>query len=176
MPTSFPSTAHDHAACRDDALNRAALLCEGRKARLTDIRRRVLASLWSDHRPVSAYDILARLNAEEAAHGGKVLAPPAVYRALEFLIGQGLVHRLASQNAYVGCASPERPHGAQFLICRACGAVAEVRDVALAGDLRRVAEEAGFALGLPMVEIEGLCPHCQPAPSALTLPPSVPLS
>ena len=161
--SGFPPAQHDHSACRSDALQRAIRLCDGRSVRLTDIRRRVLQDLWRDHRPASAYDILARLNAEEASHGHKPLAPPTVYRALEFLIAQGLVHRLATLNAYIGCTSPERPHGAQFLICRVCGAAAEVADTKIATQLRCVAESAGFALGSQMVELEGLCPKCQDA-------------
>ncbi len=142
-------------------MQRAIRLCAGRNVRLTDIRRRVLEDLWRDHRPASAYDILARLNAEGAARGHKPLAPPAVYRALEFLMAQGLVHRLATLNAFVGCNTPERPHGAQFLICRACKAVAEVGDDQTSQQIRRVADDAGFALGDQMIEVEGLCPRCR---------------
>jgi Fe2+/Zn2+ uptake regulation proteins len=159
----FPSAQHDHSVCRSEALQRAVHLCDGRSARLTDIRRRVLEDVWRDHRPVSAYDILARLNSEESAHGHKLLAPPTIYRALEFLIAQGLVHRLATLNAYIGCASPEHPHGAQFLICRVCGSVAEIADMKIAGQLNSVAKSAGFVLCSQVIELDGLCPRCQSA-------------
>ena len=162
--SGFPPAQHDHSACRSEALQRAIRLCDGRSVRLTDIRRRVLEDLWRDHRPASAYDVLARLNTEESALGHKLLAPPTVYRALEFLIAQGLVHRLATLNAYIGCASPERPHGAQFLICRVCGVVAEVADLDVARQLTSVAQSAGFVLGRQMIEMEGLCPRCQSVP------------
>jgi len=154
----FPDPAHDHAACRAGALDRAEALCARRKVRLTDLRRSVLAVLWEDHRPISAYDILHRLNAD----GGKV-APPAVYRALDFLIGQGLAHRIDSLNAFVGCPTPERAHGAQFFICRQCQTVAEVRDTAIAGGISAAADRLGFTVSAPVVEVTGLCPACQEA-------------
>lgn len=157
----FPPARHDHSVCRSQALLRATHLCDDRSARFTDIRRRVLEDVWRDHRPVSAYDILARLNLEESAHGHKLLAPPTIYRALEFLIAQGLVHRLATLNAYIGCTFPERPHDAQFLICHVCGAVAEVFDMKIAGQLDSVAKNAGFFLCGQTIELEGLCPRCQ---------------
>lgn len=159
----FPPARHDHSACRSEALLRATHLCDGRSTRLTDIRRRVLEDVWRDHRPVSAYDILAHLNVEESTHGHKLLAPPTIYRALEFLMAQGLIHRLATLNAYIGCASPEHAHDAQFLICRVCGAVAEVFDMKIAGQLQSVAESVGFMLGSQMIELEGWCPRCQSA-------------
>lgn len=152
----FPSDGHDHAVCRTAALRRAEALCAGRGARFTDLRRRVLELLWEDHRPIAAYDVLHRLNAD-----GRKAAPPAVYRALEFLIAQGLAHRLNSLNAFIGCAAPERAHGAQFFICRACGSVAEVRDPEIAAGITRAAETLGFTVQAPVVEVEGLCPHCR---------------
>lgn len=162
-----PDHTHDHAQCQADAMERAEALCAGRGVRLTDIRRRVLECLWQSHRPTSAYDILHHLNENQfnEAGGGdpdrKPLAPPAVYRALEFLLEQGLVHRLASLNAFVGCVHPEREHGAQFYICRVCRAVTEVRDADLTAGIRRIADSLGFAIQAPMVEVNGLCAACQ---------------
>lgn len=163
MPaTAFPDDDHDHDACRAGALRRAERLCAERGARLTILRRQVLDILWAeDHRPLSAYDVLARLNAgPRAGAAHRPAAPPTVYRALDFLVCEGLAHRLPSLNAYIGCPRPETAHGAQFFICRSCRTVAEVRDPALGQAIARAGAGIGFAVDAPVVEVEGLCPRC----------------
>jgi Fur family zinc uptake transcriptional regulator len=145
---------HDHESCIDAALDRAAALCTRRGARLTELRRRVLELVWSGHEPVGAYDVLARM--------GRA-APPTVYRALDFLIEQGLVHRIESLNAYVGCDRPDAAHASQFLICTGCGATAELDDAALAASVARRAAQLGFAVERQTVELRGRCPRCRDA-------------
>src|SRR5215470_19039883 len=97
----FRTERHDHESCVEMALDRAATLCGERGARLTELRRNVLALVWEGHEPVGAYHILDALRRR---HPGA--APPTVYRALEFLGEQGLIHRIESLNAYVGCDRP----------------------------------------------------------------------
>ncbi|MFP6870683.1 MAG: Fur family transcriptional regulator [Nitrospinota bacterium] len=153
---AFPSRDHDHGHCIADALLRAEEICARKGARLTRIRRSVLAFVWESHAPVGAYGILERLNAE----GGRS-APITVYRALDFLMSCGLVHRLASLNAYTGCGVPGQPHGAHFLICTDCGAAAELHDPEIDRAILRGAEEAGFSVKAPVVEVQGQCPGCR---------------
>jgi Fur family zinc uptake transcriptional regulator len=152
----FPSPSHDHDGCVRAALDAAELRCGRRGARLTTLRRRVLELVWSSHEPVGAYALLDALKAE-----GQASAPPTVYRALEFLLDQGLVHRLERLNAFVGCARPEEVHAAQFLICTTCGRVAELDDLAIDAALRGGAEKLGFTVTRQTVEVEGCCPDCQ---------------
>jgi Fur family zinc uptake transcriptional regulator len=152
----FPDPRHDHGACAAAALTRAETLCRERGARLTDVRRKVLALVWQSHAPVGAYALLSRLN----ARGGRV-APIAVYRALDFLMEQGLVHRIASLNAYIGCAHAGHDHAAQFLICRACGTAAELENAALSKALAHAVAGRGFAVDQQIVEITGTCAHCR---------------
>ncbi len=149
-------TGHDHAACVGEALEIAETLCVERGARLTPLRRRVLELVWSSHRPVGAYDILGRL--DESA---RKPAPPTVYRALDFLIEHGLVHRIESMNAYLGCNHPEQSHTGQFLICRECGNVTEMDDDDVRQTLRRKAAERGFDARSQTVELVGLCANCK---------------
>src|SRR5882724_8224269 len=105
MTAAERASAHDHQHCIDDALVRAATICAQSGGRLTPLRRRVLELVWHSHAPVGAYDILDALRRD-----GRPAAPPTAYRALEFLLGHGLIHRIESLNAFVGCAQPERPH------------------------------------------------------------------
>jgi hypothetical protein len=82
----------------------------------------VLELVWQSHKPLGAYDILAVLSEQD----GRRAAPPTVYRALDFLLENGLVHRIASLNAFIGCSHPEHAHQGQFLICRECHAAIEL--------------------------------------------------
>ncbi len=153
---SFPGKSHDHGHCIAAALKNAEALCTARGARLTRLRRRVLELVWSSHAPVGAYDVLKRLSRE---HDSAV--PPTVYRALEFLLAHGLVHRIESLNAYVGCADPAEAHAGQFLICRDCGAAAEIRDPRVNRAIRQGASALGFQVERNTVEVRGVCPACR---------------
>jgi Fur family zinc uptake transcriptional regulator len=137
-------------------LNRAAGICEGRGAKLTDLRRQVLGLILDRPAPTGAYDLLDRLR--DTRQGA---APPTVYRALEFLQEHGLVHKLESRSAFVGCiADEDHAHAAQFLICRTCGKVTELEDHELAHALDDAAKRLGFKVGKATIEAEGLCSDC----------------
>lgn len=147
---------HDHAQCVGVALSTAESVCRERKLSLTPVRRRVLEIVWNSHEPVGAYDVLAKLARER-----RKAAPPTVYRALEFLMSAGLVHRISSLNAFLGCAAPQRRHVAQFLVCRTCKRVAEIDEAAVPRLLARRAEAEGFQLEMTSVEVTGLCGDCR---------------
>ena len=147
---------HDHRRCQRQLLSQARQLCETRKLRLTSRRRQVLEILLASHQPLGAYDILAELN-----RGGSVerIAPPIVYRALEFLMTEGLIHRIESRNAFISCIHPGHQSAAQFLICRDCEQVAELENIA--PGLLSAADNLGFAVDHSVVEITGVCAECQ---------------
>jgi Fur family transcriptional regulator, zinc uptake regulator len=152
----FRSRSHDHRACVDDALAAAEEVCARRGTKLTQIRHRVLELVWRQHGPVGAYDILELLG-----RGGRRVAPPTVYRALDFLVENGLVHRIETQNAFIGCGEPRSSHHGQFLICRVCSSVGELADPVIAGLVARRARELGFDAETQTIEIHGLCPQCK---------------
>jgi Fur family zinc uptake transcriptional regulator len=154
-----PPPGHDHGACLDRGLEEAQARCADKGARLTPGRTRVLEVLLRDaaHRALGAYEILERLAATE----GSRPAPMSVYRALDFLVELGLVHRIASLNAFVACAHPRRDHGAQFLICRSCRSVTEITGLGVAQALRDAAQAVDFIAEPPIVEVPGLCTHCR---------------
>ncbi|MBF0326202.1 MAG: transcriptional repressor [Alphaproteobacteria bacterium] len=152
-PMSFPSHDHDHRSCVASALGAAEAECRRRGARLTDIRRRVLELIWTSHAPVGAYALLEQL--------GRGAAPPTIYRALDFLLAHGLIHRIETQNAYVGCSHPGQPHAGLFLLCRQCGAVAELAEAATTRAIEQEAAALGFQVDSLTVEAHGLCPGCR---------------
>ena len=147
--------AHDHDACIADALSAAEAYCKSHGLRLTELRRRVLELVWASHRPVGAYTVLERL-AEE----GRKAAPPTVYRSLEFLLEHGLVHRIESLNAYMGCNHPGTSHDAQFFICTRCGNALEMHDTGIQRVISEDAARLGFRPAAQTVEITGLCASC----------------
>ncbi|HEY5674466.1 MAG TPA: Fur family transcriptional regulator [Malonomonas sp.] len=147
--------AQHHQNCISEALDRAELLCQQQQQRFTTIRRRVLELVWQQHKPIGAYEVLELLQQD-----GRT-APPTVYRALDFLQQLGLVHRIASLNAYVGCAHPGEPHDGQFLICESCKTLAELDVAAITCVIEKSAAESGFVTSRQTVEIMGLCPSCR---------------
>jgi len=147
---------HNHQHCIDTALDEARALCRARKQRLTPIRELVLKLVWQSHKPLGAYEILPAL-----AEAGFNSAPPTVYRALEFLQDQGLVHRIASLNAFIGCPHPEHKHQGSFLICSICNTAQEIEIEAAAASINAQAEAFGFEPQQQMVEVLGICPNCQ---------------
>ena len=151
---------HDHGRCIDAALRKAAMLCARRGARLTDLRRRVLELVWQGHAAVKAYDILDELGSAESA-----ARPPTVYRALDFLMAHGLVHRLESLNAYVGCPEPDSAHEGQFLICDGCGTVREFEAPAIQAAIAEQAAVQDFAVARQTVEVHGVCRPCRADPA-----------
>ncbi len=153
---AFAGADHDHRRCIAAALEAATELCVRRGARLTELRRRVLELVWRSHAPQGAYAILETLRRR-----GRRAAPPTVYRALEFLLAQGLIHRIESASAFVGCTAPGRPHAGHFLICNDCGAAAEVDDSRVGSALRDSAAEVGFRVERQTIELSGYCPDCQ---------------
>jgi Fur family zinc uptake transcriptional regulator len=152
---------HDgHDACQSgagDMLARAEALCRARGLQFTPLRREVLEAVAESGRAQGAYDIAERLSAP-----GKRVAPVSVYRALDFLMEQGLVHRIASRNAFIPCAHDHAPgEGVVFLICRTCGGVDEASSEELEDGLGRTMERAGFTPSHSILEVEGDCGVCR---------------
>ena len=155
MPDTLPSAEHDHDSCVSAAIETAERLCHERGLRFTELRRRVLTLVWDSHKPIGAYEILDKLGIE-----GRAAAPPTVYRALDFLIEAGLVHRLDSLNAFIGCPDPSRSHTGQFMICRQCRTVLELHDAEIEAVVAGKAEKLGFTAVHQVLEVQGLCADC----------------
>ena len=154
---AFHAPDHDHGRCAADAIAHAEKICEARAQKFTLIRRQVLHALLTSHRPLGAYEVIDEL-AKQIARP----APITVYRALDFLMENGLVHRIESRNAFLACA---HDHDAAamvaFLICDRCGSVGEIPATRVAQSLTHAARTTGFTPKLSVVEITGTCAHCQ---------------
>jgi Fur family zinc uptake transcriptional regulator len=131
-------------------------VCQDKQVRLTPIREKVLQLVWQSHRPLGAYEILPMLS-----ENGKAVAPPTVYRALDFLVTHGLAHRIASLNAFVGCSLSSAQHGSQFLLCRKCGVAIELEAPAITQAIAHNADQHRFKIDNESIEISGLCQCCQ---------------
>ena len=154
--TIFPAPDHDHEHCASAAIAHAEAQCTARAQRLTPMRRQVLETLLASHKPLGAYEIIERLADKSRP------APITIYRALDFLRENGLVHRIESRNSFVACV---HDHGGDdiivFLICDHCGAVGEAPGGTIAEALKGSARAAGFSPRSPVIEIAGICLHCR---------------
>lgn len=146
-------------------LERVGAACDRRGVRLTELRRQVLGLVLDSAKPAGAYELLEKLRPHHRS-----AAPPTVYRALDFLLEQGLIHKVERLSAFVGCLhgveehdDEVHHHAAQFLICRRCGQVTELNDLEIGRALVRAARGWGFALNHSTVEAEGVCEACTAA-------------
>lgn len=149
---------HDHEYCITRALEQAQQICQKNGTRLTSLRKKVLLLVWQSHKPLGAYDIMAKLSDDES----KPIAPPTIYRALEFLKQQGLVHKIESLNAYAGCTRPSHNNACQFLLCSNCGIALEMASSSISEAINLDANKYNFIIDHATIEISGLCPLCQP--------------
>ena len=137
--------------------------CHERGLRLTAIRARVLGLIADVGQPVKAYDLLEQLrNARDVdGEGIGAAAPPTVYRALDFLLANGFIHKLESVNAFVACHHPNaRHHSVPFLICDRCHSATELEDASIVASLDAAARTQGFAPQAQTLEVHGLCAKC----------------
>ncbi len=153
--TPHAAHVHDHDHCVEDALAAADKLCTEKGLRFTPLRRRVLELVWSSHKPVGAYALLDQLRNEDLGS-----APPTVYRALDFLIENGLIHRIERMNAFVGCSHPGETHRGFFLICTDCGNAEELESTAVADTISASAGRRGFTARDMTLEVTGVCADC----------------
>lgn len=153
----YQTCAHPdrHVHDRQAFMREVAAVCAERGLRLTPLRERVLRLVAESSHPVKAYDLLARIGDEKGP-----AAPPTVYRALDFLIEHGFIHKLESINAYLVCHQPRTRHSAPFLICDGCGLAVEMEDERATRLLTEQARALGFQPLAQTLEVHGRCAHC----------------
>jgi len=146
----------------DSLLRAAEVSCAENGARLTQRRRQVLSALMQSSSPLSAYEVLDLCNRSTAS----AMPAMSVYRILDFLEQQLLVHRLSTSNKYVSCAHITCDHKhfqtTHFLLCEGCSSVEEVDATEEASEaLEQMAKTVGFKLTAQQFELSGMCTSCQ---------------
>ena len=152
---TFLDPHHDHTHCTADLIARAERTCERRGSKLTGQRREILSSVAQSHSAVGAYDIIERM----AKHGPRP-APITVYRALDFLLAHGLVHKIESRNAFVACSHSHEGQPAALLICQTCGTVAELDVPEIFERIVQRAKAQKFSPAHTVIEMSGTCGSC----------------
>ena len=151
----FRAANHDHGRCQEKALHTAERICASRSVRLTPMRRQVLELIWESHRAIKAYDLLERITPKTGT-----AKPVTVYRALHFLLEQGLIHKVESLNAFIGCCFSEHQHQQLLLTCFCCQEVEERPAEGVMEAIATELEQAAFTIHHKAIEIHGLCRSC----------------
>ncbi len=150
---------HDHTLCISHALEHASAVCAKRGVRLTQLRSKILSLVWQNHSPLGAYQLMEMLQKSSAR---KKVAPPTVYRALDFLQEQGLVYKLHSLNAYIGSAHSSDNQPSTFLVCGECGFTEEIHNKAIQQTINLLASQQRFSVTDQVIEVLGVCVRCRP--------------
>ncbi|MCB1559714.1 MAG: transcriptional repressor [Xanthomonadales bacterium] len=149
------SNPKQHVHDAGEFVDEVAAICSERDLRLTAMRRRVLELVANADRPVKAYDLLDRVRDGEGS-----AAPPTVYRALDFLLANGFIHKLESINAFIRCHHPRVQHSVPFLICDRCQRAVELEDEEATRLLNAQAAALGFRPQAQTLEVHGICAPC----------------
>lgn len=141
--------------------------CHARGVRFTPLRQQIYALVLQANKPLGAYDLITQLqqarlsDSADMSAGAKNVAPPTVYRSLEFLLTEGLIHQLTSINAYVPCCHPRAQHTAAFLICDNCQRVQECSSLPVQEMMSFAEQDMGFMVARSVIELSGRCQACQ---------------
>ncbi len=154
-----PHITHAHEHDAPAFVRSVSETCDARGLRLTPLRLRVLELVAAAEKPVKAYDLLDSLK-----DGPGIAAPPTVYRALDFLLEHGFIHKLESINAFVGCHHPGEAHQVPFLICDTCSSAVEICDERVSKLLTAQARDRGFRPAGQTLEVHGICAACSRQP------------
>ncbi|GAA3942507.1 Fur family transcriptional regulator [Litoribacillus peritrichatus] len=147
---------HNHHQCQTSAVEQARRLCEEQGVRFTKLREQLFTLIWESHKPVTAYKLLDQIKDSDFS-----ATPPTVYRTLDFLLEQGLIHRINSLNAFIGCCQPGARHTGTFIICERCEHAQEVDHANILHAIQQVSEQHHFQMKSYVTEVYGLCPQCQ---------------
>lgn len=138
-------------------LQQAEILCQRRNIRLTPQRKTVLALMAEANEAISAYTLLDKLKVLEIN-----AKPPTVYRALDFLLEQGFIHKVESTNSYILCHYYNSDaHTSVLFICKNCHFVTEHATNIIEEQLQHLAKQNTFDIQHSIVEIHGYCKNCQ---------------
>ena len=151
-----------HHVCHSSDIEQRIILakqsCQAQGVRFTPLREQVFRLVLQAKAPIGAYELLAQLQEQQK---DKCLAPPTVYRSLDFLLAHGFIHQLSSTNAFIACSQPCDKHVAAFLICQHCHQVQELSVDSISYMLSSVTKQTNFVVKTSVIEITGFCENCQ---------------
>lgn len=136
----------------------ARIICVSKGVKLTQLREHVLRLILLHGKPLGAYAIMDML---EATSDRERVAPPTVYRALDFLLEYRLIHKIHSLNAYLGNTNPRPDHSSVILICAKCGNAEEVPNNTIQQAINLSASQHRFLVEKQVIEITGRCSRCK---------------
>ena len=145
----------DHEQCISTAIEVAERVCSEKQLKFTDLRKDILRMVWEGHGPQKAYDLLNKLQTINRS-----AKPATVYRALDFLITNGFIHKVASLNAFVGCSHPLKHNECYFLICEDCKNISECCDPNISAAIQATTAHNKFVAKNTTLEISGHCNEC----------------
>ncbi len=148
---------HNHQTCMTRAIGSAEKICKDKGVRFTATRRRILELICSGHKAVGAYELLDLFHKEDPKAQANT-----IYRALDFLMEIGLVHKIESLNAYIGCLQAKKQHQTVILICTHCKNAFELDATSVYQSLYAMSEENQFTPTALTIELHGLCASCRP--------------
>lgn len=137
-------------------LSDAKAFCDKKNLQFTEPRKKILKLLLKKSKPMGAYAILEALSTQQYQPN-----PPTIYRAIEFWLKHGFVHKINSLNAYIACAHEHATNQINLLICDVCSQVGEAHVESPVKKLRLNAEWDGFEIDNVITEIHGICRVCQ---------------
>ncbi len=146
---------HNHQLCMTQTLLSAEKICMDKGVRLTAIRRRILELICSSHKAIGAYELLDLFREEDSK-----AKPVTIYRALDFLMEVGLVHKIESLNAFIGCLQAETKHQSVILICDNCKNAYELDAASVYQTIFKMSKKVRFTPISLTIELHGLCFSC----------------
>jgi len=146
---------HNHQLCMTETLLSAEKICMDKGVRLTAIRRRILELICLSHKAIGAYELLDLFREDDLK-----AKPVTIYRALDFLMEVGLVHKVESLNAFIGCLQAEKKHQTVILICDDCKNAYELEADSVYKTIFSMSKKVQFTPGLLNIELHGLCFSC----------------
>ncbi len=155
---------HDHLICKSRALKDIDEQCRKKKIHLTPIRQQVFEEILQNHKAIKAYDILQNMSKPD-----ELVKPPTVYRAIDFLLEHGFIHKVESLNAFIACYHEHRKECFQLFICDECGMVEEQINGKICHEINLSSEKAGFTLKNPIIELHGTCFKCNEIDSLVSI-------
>lgn len=145
-----------HHKCIDEAIKKAEFLCRTNKVFFTPLRKAILELIWQSHLPLKAYDILEQLKVKNSS-----ARPITIYRSLDFLIENKMIHKIESQNSFFGCSHPGEHRNCYFTICQKCNMVTELCNEEFSLQIEKQINKSCFQTKTIILEIQGLCSNCQ---------------